>query len=403
MANPNAQSKPLSGLRVVEFASMVAGPLCTRILFDMGAEVIKVEGSDGDFMRSQEPLRDGRSTFFGHMNYGKKSICLDLKRAEGAEIALQVMARSDVVVENFRPTVMERLGLGYGAVRAMNPGAVYCSISGYGQTGAQTARPAFAQMIHAASGYDMAHLSYQRTQDSPANVSVFLADVLSASFAATAIQGALIKRHATGVGENIDVTLMESMLNLLILEVQQAQVPNQQPRVSYRPIRTADGFVMAVLITQKNFEDLCDAIGQEALKTDPMFANPDARRRNWDALMTIIETWSGNRTSAQCEQILVGRGIPSSSYRTVSEMMSDPDLLARETFATVADRSGEFLVPRLPFRSAGEPMPTVSLVPDLGEHGPQILETLLQVGKDRIAALVEMGILGQGAVMLAAA
>ena len=160
-------SKLLAGLRVLDFSAVVAGPYCARMMADQGADVIKVEPPEGDLLRNAQPLRDGHSAFFGHVNAGKRAICLDLKKTAGRDLALTLAAQSDVVIENFRPGVMSRLGLDYETVRAVKPDVVYCSISGYGQTGPDAERAAFAPIIHAQCGLDMAQFRYQGTGDRP--------------------------------------------------------------------------------------------------------------------------------------------------------------------------------------------------------------------------------------------
>ena len=149
------------GLRVLDFATTIAGPHCARMLADMGAEVIKIETAEGETMRTRPPLRDGCSTTFGQLNVGKKSLVLDLKSPEGVEAVRRLVMTTDVLVENFRPGVMARLKLDHETLRALNPALIYCSISGYGQSGPSAELPAYAPVIHAASGYDMAHLAYQ--------------------------------------------------------------------------------------------------------------------------------------------------------------------------------------------------------------------------------------------------
>ena len=169
----------LEGVRVVDFTTTIAGPHCTRLLADLGAEVVKVEAPEGDMMRSRPPLRHGASTSFGQLNTGKKSLVLDLKLQAAGEIARRLIESADVVVENFRPGVMQRFGLGYDSLRPRNPGLVYCSISGYGQTGPSAGLPAYAPVIHAASGYDLAHLAYQEGERRPDYCGIYIADGLT--------------------------------------------------------------------------------------------------------------------------------------------------------------------------------------------------------------------------------
>ena len=187
-------------LRVVDFTTTIAGPHCTRLLSDLGAEIIKIEPPEGDMMRARPPLRNGASTSFGQLNTGKKSVVLDLKQPAATEIVRRLVRTADVLVENFRPGVMRRFGLDYPALREVKPDLIYCAISGYGQTGPSAALPAYAPVIHASSGYDMAHLAYQGVERRPDYCGIYIADVLTGTYAFGAIMAALYQRRETGDG-----------------------------------------------------------------------------------------------------------------------------------------------------------------------------------------------------------
>ena len=241
--------QPLSGIRVVDFSSMIAGPYCSRLLADCGAEVIKVEDLAGDHMRNGRPLRDGHSAYFGHLNCGKKSIAINLKSDAGREIAQGLVRESDIVLENFRPGVMKRLGLDYATLSSLKPDLVFCAVSGFGQSGPRAHQPAYAPVVHAASGFDLTQFHYQDGQDRPAKTGIFVADVLAAVYAFGAIQTALIGKLRNGNGQFIDVTLMESMINLLVFECQEAQFPSKERRHLYVPLNARDGFVIVAPVT----------------------------------------------------------------------------------------------------------------------------------------------------------
>ncbi len=230
---PNA----LDGVRVLDFTTTIAGPHCTRLMADIGAEVIKIEAPEGDMMRSRLPLRNGASTSFGQLNTGKKSLVLDLKRSEAVDVVKRLVKTADIVVENFRPGVMARFGLDYPVLRAVNPAIVYCAISGYGQTGPSAGRPAYAPVIHASSGYDLAQIAHQIEPRRPDYCGIFIADVLSGTYAFGAAMAALHQRHATGEGQMIDISMLESMLSLTLGELQNSQfdVP-LPPRPIFGPV-----------------------------------------------------------------------------------------------------------------------------------------------------------------------
>lgn len=367
-------TKPLAGIRVVDFTSMIAGPYCTRLLADCGAELLKVEEPHGDHMRSRPPLRDGHSAYFGHLNAGKKSVALDLKSEEGRDSARLLVEASDVVVENFRPGVMKRLGLDYATLSASKPDLVYCSISGFGQTGPRAEQPAYAPVVHAASGFDHTQFTYQDGQDRPAKTGIFVADVLAAVYAFGAIQTALVGRLRHGNGQFIDVALMDSMINLLVFECQEAQFPSKERRPLYVPMRASDGFVIVAPVNQRNFEQLAEAVGRPEWKSDPRFATVAARSAHWDALMAAIETWTSLRPARQCEDLLMAAGVPCSRYLSVAEAMADPQLVARGSLATVNDGAGSFLVPNPPFRFGDGSVGVGPDVPALGADNESMLE-----------------------------
>jgi crotonobetainyl-CoA:carnitine CoA-transferase CaiB-like acyl-CoA transferase len=345
---------PLDGIRVLDFSAMVAGPYCSRTLADLGAEVVKVEPPEGDYMRGREPLRqapDGtsHSAYFGGLNSGKQSVVIDLKSPEGKHLALDLAAKADVIVENFRPGVMKRLSLDYETVAGRNPRVVYCSISGYGQSGSAATLPAYAPIMHAACGYEMANLGYQAGLERPLKSGVFIADVLSGSLAFGGISAALVRRERTGQGEYIDVALMDTMLGLLVYECQEAQFPAKVQRPLYRPIKARDGFLIVAPISPANFTDMAGVCGHPEWMTDPRFMGIE-RQRNWDALMDLLDEWAGGRSVDECEKAMLDGGVPCSRYQTVRQAMDSDAVKSRGSFGTVRDGAGDFLSPNPAFK-----------------------------------------------------
>lgn len=385
---------PLSGLRVVDFTSMMAGPLSTRMLADLGAEIIKIESPQGDHIRTQPPQRDGHSAYFGHLNCGKQSVVLDLKNPQGVELARKLAAAADVVVENSRPGVMERLGLGYEKLSALNSRLIYCSISGFGQTGPNAQRAAYAQVVQAASGFDLAQMSYLEI-DRPPNVGLFTADVLAGIYAANAIQAAIIQRYESGEGQHLDVTLMECMFNLLIYEMQEAQFPAERRRNVYRPVKTQNGFLMIVIVSQTNFVNLAKAVGHPEWLEDARFATVPGRLKNWNDLMAAIEEWSEQRSLEECESVMNKAGVPCSRYHTPREALNDAAMRERGAFAEVEDGAGRFLVPNLPFRMSSGGAKARPFVPALGQHTESLLKDILGVDAAGMAKLRAQGAFGK--------
>jgi CoA:oxalate CoA-transferase len=388
-------TSPLAGIRVLDFSIMLAGPYCARLLADVGADVIKIEPPEGDDMRLRTPLRDGNSTYFGQLNAGKRSLALDLKSAEAIKLVHQLVAEADVVVENFRPGVMDRLGLGYDALREINPRLIFCSISGYGQTGPAAERAAYAMIVHAESGFDRSLARYAGDRDRPATGAIFVADILGGIFGFSAIQTALVQRQRTGMGQRIDVALMDCMLNLLVYELQEAQFPIHSPRPTYGPVRTLDGDILIAPITPRNFAALCEVTGQPELRDDPRFKTVPARGANWTAMMQVIEQWTARHTVEQCMSALEKAGVPSAVYRDPGAALTDPHLLQRGSFATIADQAGEFTGVNAPWKMSGADTTMKRDIPGVGAHRDEVLSQALGLSSETIAGLAKAGAFGQ--------
>lgn len=390
----SARRDPLAGIRVLDFTIVMSGPMCTRMLADVGADVIKVEPPSGDVVRHRPPHRAGFSTYYASMNCGKRSMVLDLQTSEGKRLARELAQEADIVVENFRPGVMKRLGLDYDTLSATNPRLIYCSISGFGQAGPMASAPAYAPVIHAASGYEMAYTQYQRGGTRPANNGIFIADVLGATHAIGAIQLALYDRERTGLGQQIDVALMDSVLTMLIYEMQAAQFPPDRPRQVYEPVRSADGYVMVAAVTPKNLEVLFDVIGFPEGKTDPRFATVQAKEENWPALLAIIESWTSKRPGEDCEKALMGAGVPCSRYRTVAEAMDDPQIASRGLFTELGEEDQRFKVANLPYSLSRTHARARPLLAKLGEHTEEVLQEVLGTSSVDLASMRAAGVFG---------
>ena len=364
-----------SGLKVLDFTTTIAGPHCTRMFADLGAEVIKIESDDGDMMRTRPPLRAGASTSFGQLNAGKKSVMLNLKSAEAAAAISALVSQSDVLVENFRPGVMARFGFDYARLAGLNPRLIYCSISGYGQTGPAADQPAYAPTIHAASGFDRANMSYQPDRTRPDYCGVFVADVIAGTYAFGAIGAALHQRATTGLGQHLDVSMLECMLSLTLTELQSAQfdLPPPPERPIFGPVATSDGFVMLAVASERSFQGLARAAGRADWITDPRFAKYMDRRSNWAMLMDEFEVWSRKLTGDTCLATLGQAGVPASKYRTVREALADPQIAHRAALAEVTDSAGSFLVLNVPFRMSASKLVPGPRVAALGEHTQEVL------------------------------
>jgi CoA:oxalate CoA-transferase len=383
----------LERLRVVDFTTTIAGPHCTRLLADLGAEVIKVEAPEGDMMRDRPPMRTGASATFGQLNAGKQSVVIDLKRPEGLAVAKRLIASADVLVENFRPGVMQRFGLDYAVCAGLRPDLIYCAISGYGQTGPSADLPAYAPVIHAASGYDLAHIAHQQVDRRPDYCGIYIADVLSGTYAFGAIMTALYERRDSGAGRLIDVSMLESMLSLCLGEMQVAQFPMPPPgRPVFGPITTRDGYINLSVASERTFRNLAAACDRLDWIDDPRFVAYTERRANWGQLIDEVELWSKPRTRAEVQAAFDKHGVPASPYRTVKEAMADPQLVHRGSFAEVVDRGGSFRALNPPFRFSNGPAAAQPFVAALGEHSRAVLAQL-GYAEGEIAALADAGII----------
>jgi CoA:oxalate CoA-transferase len=292
--------------------------------------------------------------------------------------------------------VMKRFGLDYETVATHDPRLIYCSISGYGQTGPSSGLAAYAPAIHAASGFDMAHLAYQPGRERPDNCGIYIADIVSGTYAFGAIMAALAHRHLTGVGQHIDVSMMETMLTLMVGEVQGAQFAVAPPsRPMFGPVKTQDGYIMPAVASEKTFQALCLAAGHPEWITDPRFALYANRRNNWGTFVDLLETWSGTLTKAECQAAFDAAGVPSSPYRTVKEVLADPQLAHRDALAEVHDKGGSFKVVNPPFRFSGLPVQVSGFVSALGEDTRDVL-VLAGYAADEIETMVATGIVRVG-------
>ena len=386
---------PLEGMRVLDFSIMLAGPYCARLLADVGAEVIKIEPPEGDDMRLRTPLRDGHSAYFGQLNAGKRSLALDLKNAEAIKLVHRLVAETDIVVENFRPGVMDRLGLGYEALREINPRLIYCSISGYGQSGPDAERAAYAMIVHAESGFDRSLMRYAGDRDRPAAGAIFVADVLGGIFGYSAIQTALVQRARTGKGQRIDVALMDCMLNLLVYELQEAQFPIRAPRPTYGPVRARDGDLLIAPVTARNFAALCEVTGQSELADDPRFNSAAGARRELD------RDDAGRRAVDRAPHRRRMHGRARSRRRPLREIPRSRRGADRPASARSAVRSRPSRM--APANSSASTRPgrcrarETSIgrdIPAIGAHRDEVLSRALGLSPEAIAALVRLGAFG---------
>jgi crotonobetainyl-CoA:carnitine CoA-transferase CaiB-like acyl-CoA transferase len=399
--NPGEMGPPLSGLRVLELANFMAGPFCGLVLADLGADVVKVENPQGgDFSRDSPPFVRGVSAGFLALNRNKRSLALDLKAPAGRDVFLRLADRADVVLENFRPGTMRDLGIDYQTVRERNPRVVYCSVSGYGQSGPYRARPGLDLIMQGMSGIMSITGEPGRP---PVKVGVPVADLTAALFAANAIQAALRAREGTGQGQLVEVSLFEAAVSLEAWETSAYFATGETPgplgsahRASapYQAFRTADGFVTLGATTPRTWQALCALLGLEALEHDPRFATNAARKENEAALAAVIEGVTVRETSAHWYARLEEAGVPGGVLQRVDQVAADPHLAARGFFVDLPHpQGGTVRAAGSPMRLGATPVRLERAGPLLGEHDDEILAELGLSPAER-AALREAGVTG---------
>ena len=383
-------AKPLAGVRIADFSHVIAGPLATQFLCLLGAEVIKVEPPTGDVLRNytqRKELRGMAEPFIG-ANAGKKSIILDLKTEAGQEAALRLIATSDIMVENFRPGVIDRLGLGYERLKADNPGLIFCSISGYGQSGPMRDYPAIDQIIQSVSG--LMGLSGE-PDTGPMRVGFPIVDTYSALLAAFAIQSAYLQkiRDPEGRGQYIDMSMLDASLVMMASVINPLMISGTEPKRTgnrgFSLAPTADTFptrqnaITIGAVQQNQYERLCAALGRPDLLSDPRFADPESRMANDAALQAELTASFAERTAAEWEVILAEAGVPAGAVRPVRDVLDLPQLAERALTLDIdvpneAVRRARILNAGFLFAHDGPGID--SAPPRLGEHTDEILHEL---------------------------
>ncbi len=378
----------LAGIRVLDLTNVLSGPFATLHLALLGAEVIKIENpKDGDLARKLGCVPKYNQMLMGTsflaQNANKKSLTLNLKSAEGKEIFEKLVATADVVVENFRPDVMGRLGLSYDVLRGINPRLIYCGISGFGQHGPDALKPAYDQIIQGLSG-EMAINGDERL--SPLRAGFPVCDTVGGLNAAFAIMAALFWRERTGEGQSVDVALLDSIMPLMGWVVANLMIGGQQPVLMGNDNFTAapsgvfatqDGFINIAANKQEQWEAVADVLGLPGLKTDPRFQERDTRKKNRKALTPLLEEKLKDHNTAFWVEVLNAHDVPSGAILTLEQSMHQPQVEHRKTFGTV-DVEGIGTIPLFNLTAKFEKTPgmVVTPPPKLGEHNGEILKSL---------------------------
>ena len=402
-----ASQRMLEGFRVLDFTQVLAGPTTTRYLRELGAEVIKVEfAPSGDIARAVPLIREGRSGYYVQQNLGKKSLCLDLKNPAAAEIIRELIPKIDIIVENYAPGVISRLGFGYDAVKALNAKIIMCSISTFGQHGPLANRPGYDFIGCAYSGV----LSMIGERDgAPSIPAVGLGDISTGVHALSAILAAIIHRERTGEGQYLETSLLDCYFSYHDLPVHAVSMSHGEvsPRrngahhYAMAPLGIFNGKRHPILImagTEHQFPYLCRAMGRPEWVGDPRFCNNTARMANAVELRRLIQEWIDAMPSDdEVYRLFEEHRVPYAEVLSTEEAMAHPHLREREIVRNIDDPIlGQFVVPGFPLRFSGYGRHPNTQAPTLGEHNETILREHLGYTPERIAALERQGVLHRG-------
>ena len=395
--------RPLQGLRILDFSRVLTGPHATRMLCDLGAEIIKIEPPDGDLTRFTNPRVNSLSTYFIQQNAGKKNISLDMSKPEAVDIVKKLVMHADILIENFRPGVMKKLGLDFASLSTLNPKLIYASITGYGQTGPWVHRRAYAPVVGAESGLTN-HQGMARGGQF-ANDPFSHADVYTAMETCAAVLAAVIQRHSTGRGQSIDIAMAQTMLYvnehahdaLWDEPTPPEQIRSFEPG-NYPVLTAANGDKVVVSGhpgERGTFDLFFTAIGRTDLLTDPKFIDVPSRLTNLEELQSILRAWALTIPDATAiEEALAKHKLASGKIRTTRELADTDWAAAREITVEVSNRGGgKVRIPNAPWKFSDATVTTAGSPKYRGEDNALVLGDLLGLSAEEVDALTEAGVL----------
>lgn len=387
----------LDQIRVLDLTRVLSGPFCTALLADLGAEVIKIETPHGDDYRHVPPFADGTGGLFVLLNRGKQSVALDLRSDEGRQIVRDLARTSDVLVENFRPGVMQAMGLAYEDLARDNPGLIQVSISGFGQQSPLADMPAYDLVVQALTGF----MDLSGDPDGPPMMTgESVADLATGLFASWATLAALLARERGGKGQHVDVAMYDSLFSFLPAAIAQHLFGTSPPRrvgnrhalgAPFGVFQGADGHYTIAVLNPRQFSRLAAAMGQEGLADDPRFATNEARATNHAELKQLIEDWSGQRSVSDVIAALQSHDVPCSEILSVSEAVNGSQARARGLLRTADDAATAIM--GQPVKFSGMDLPQTAPSPALGADGRAVLCRCLGLSGDEVDGLRDRGIL----------
>lgn len=392
----------LEGLRVLDLTRVLVGPYATMILADLGADVVKIEvPGGGDDSRAFPPHVGGESAYFMSLNRNKRSLTLNLKQAASKQLFLALVQQADVLVENFRPGTMARLGLDYETLKAVNPRLVYAAASGFGHSGPYSPRPAYDAVVQAMGGI----MSITGHEDGrPTRVGTSIGDIAAGLFATIGILAAVMHRDKTGEGQMVDVAMLDCQVAILENAIARYAVTGETPGpignrhpsiVPFEPFDTADGQIMIAAGNDGLWGKLCAALELNGLRDDPRFATNPLRITHYEELRPLLAEAVAQKETAVWQTILDAAGIPNGPINAVDAVIRDPQVRAREMIVEVDHpTAGKTLLPGVPIKLSATPGAVRRPSPLLGEHTAEILAEWLGYDAAQITALQQAGVFG---------
>ncbi|MBE0665360.1 MAG: CoA transferase [Chrysiogenales bacterium] len=394
--------KPLAGVRVLDLTRVLAGPYCTMMLSDLGAEIVKIEVPlTGDDSRSFGPFKNGKSLYFLNVNRGKESVAINLKTGAGKKLLRDLAKKCDVLVENFRPGTMEKLGLGWDVLQKDNPALIYAAVSGFGHTGPDSLRPAYDILVQAMGGV----MSITGWPDSPpTRVGLSMGDITAAIFTSTGIVSALYQREKTGKGQKVDVSMLDCQLAILENALVRYQVEGKPPAplgtrhptiTPFQAFQASDGWFVVAVGNDALWNTFCAAIKRPDLAVDPRYSSNGDRTMNISGLEAELGKMFAVKQLKEWLALLETAGVPCAPVNTIDKVLEDRQLKARNMFVTVDDPvAGKIIIPGNPIKMESIPeCPDRPPAPEIGEHTDKLLRSLLGLEDEEIERLKSEGVL----------
>lgn len=394
--------KPLDGIKILDLTRVLAGPYCGMVLQDLGAEVIKIENpKTGDDSRCFGPFKNGKSLYFTAINCGKKSLSLNLKEEEGKKILRELIKKSDVILENFRPGTMEKFGLGYDVLKELNPKLIYAATSGFGHTGPDASKPAYDILVQARGG--LMSLTGQPDSD-PTIVGVSIGDILAGVFTATGITTALYQREKTGKGQKIDVAMLDCQVAIMENAMARYQATRSAPKpqgckhptvAPFQSFKASDRYFVVAVANDSLFKRLCSVLGCPAMADDPLFVTNEKRHANQPELERLLQEIFITKTAQEWIELIESAGVPVSPINDLAYVAEDPQILARNMLVDMKDPSlPNIQVTGNPIKmSALEDITSREHAPAIGEHNNEILREWLHYSEEEIVSLKERNVI----------